>query len=102
MAVLLYYKFYEDGGYKNPKSFIEYTKDIIDQLNARNSIEIDHSYFTKNLESITYYDSVIVLTKQANKPNLHELTIENPSIRIVDKFLKKVESLHFDHKEQLS
>lgn len=95
-----YYKFYEDGGYKNPKSFIEYTKDIIDQLNARNSNEIDHTYFTKNLESITFYDSIVVLVKEANKPNLHELTIENPSIRVVDKFLKEVESLHLNHKEQ--
>ena len=94
-----YYKFYENGGYKNPKSFIEYTKNIIDELNARNSIEINHSYFTNNLESITYYDSIVVLIKEANKSNLHEVTIENPSIRIVDKFLKKVEMLHLDYKE---
>lgn len=94
-----YFKFYEEGGYKNPKSFIEYTKNIIDQLNARNSIEINHTYFTNNLESITYYDSVVVLTKNANKPKLHELIIENPSIRLVDKFLQKVEELHLEYKD---
>lgn len=94
-----YFKFYDDGGYKNPKSFIEHTKNIIDQLNSRNSIEIDHTYFTKNLESIVYYDSIIVLNKEANKPNLHEITIENPSIRTIDKFLKKIEELHIEHKD---
>lgn len=53
------------GGYKRRGTFIEYTKSLIDRLNAYHSEQ--HSLhaddFTKNVNSIHYYDSVIVIEK---------------------------------------
>ncbi len=62
------------GGFKNPNSFIEFSKNIIDHLNAdhlrlnneRNNIN-NASELQKKIcqttNSITYYDSVVVFEK---------------------------------------
>ena len=54
------------GGYKDNQSFIEYTKNIIDYLHAfhSESEELKPSEFTRNLNSIHFYDSVVVLEKK--------------------------------------
>ena len=93
-----YYSFYDDGGYKNQNSFVEYCKNIIDQLNARHSNIIDHTFFTSNLDSIQFYDSIVVLRKCDNKPELHEMIAENPSIRRIDGFIKQVTDYQKYHK----
>ena len=59
------------GGLNNPNSFIEYSKKFIDMINSyhiRENITDKDSYekFRKTTESITYYDSVIVLEKNIN------------------------------------
>lgn len=61
-----YWKKY-GGGHKKSNSFIEYSKNLIDQLNAWHSEErgifkIDD--FTRSTASIHYYDSVIVIEKR--------------------------------------
>lgn len=59
------------GGYKHPGSFIEFSKHLIDQLNAWHSR--DHKTFavdefTRHTISMHYYDSVLVLEKALRTP----------------------------------
>jgi 23S rRNA U2552 (ribose-2'-O)-methylase RlmE/FtsJ len=59
------------GGYKSRGTFVEYSKNFIDYLNAWHSKQksFNVNYFTKNTFSVHYYDSVVVLEKRKmNKP----------------------------------
>lgn len=58
------------GGYKKPGTFIEYSKNFIDALNARYSLSTDLKIdsLTSSIRSVHYYDSMIVLEKGAHKP----------------------------------
>jgi hypothetical protein len=58
------------GGYKNKKSFIEYTKNLIDQLNAWHSVkdQLLVNSFTKSVYSLNFYDSVFVIEKRKMLP----------------------------------
>ena len=64
------------GGYKRRKTFIEYSKNFIDYLNAfhsrQNSFKINS--FTKSVDSIHYYDSIIVIEKRPRKKPFQEKT----------------------------
>lgn len=55
------------GGYRLPHTFIEYTKQLIDQLHAwhtqENNFKID--LFTKSTFGVHYYDSMVVIEKRA-------------------------------------
>lgn len=55
------------GGYRNPSSFIEYSKQLIDQLNAWYSQDpafaVDE--FSRNAFSLHYYDSIMVIEKRS-------------------------------------
>ncbi|NOU47312.1 MAG: class I SAM-dependent methyltransferase [Bacteroidales bacterium] len=54
-----------DGGYKRPGTFIEYSKNFIDQLNVQHSRDNNHTinYFSESVESIHYYNNVLVIEK---------------------------------------
>jgi len=54
-----------NGGYKKPGTYIEYSKNFIDYLNAYHSREDNLSIneFTKSVSSIHYYDNVLVIEK---------------------------------------
>ena len=54
------------GGYKNNDSFIEYSKNFIDFLNAfhSKSDDLKVNSFTKSVDSVHYYDSIIVVEKR--------------------------------------
>ncbi len=54
-----------NGGYKKPGTFIEYSKNFIDNLNANHSREghLIVNEFTKSVNSIHYYDNVLVIEK---------------------------------------
>ena len=60
-----------DGGLNNPNSFIEYSKKFIDMLNAYhirdNNVANDYKPFRKITNSVTYYDSIIVLEKTVDE-----------------------------------
>jgi cephalosporin hydroxylase len=59
------------GGLENPNSFIEYSKKLIDKLNAFSALipnELPITKFTTHTNSIHYYDSVIVIEKKLRKP----------------------------------
>jgi len=59
-----YWKKY-GGGYKNENSFIEYSKNFIDKINAwhSHSEDLKVSRFTETTYSLHYYDSIVVIEK---------------------------------------
>ena len=58
------------GGYKNPNSYIEYSKNFIDYINAFHSKNesLKVNSFTKSAHSLHYYDSVLVIEKRKIDP----------------------------------
>lgn len=64
------------GGHKRRGTFIEYSKNFIDYLNAYHSEQrsLKVNNFTKSVESIHYYDSIMVLEKNLISPPTHEFT----------------------------
>ena len=57
------------GGYKQPDTFMEYSKNFVDELNARYSLSdaLKADEFTRHIRGIYYYDSMIVLEKGEHK-----------------------------------
>lgn len=53
------------GGYQNPESFVEYSKNFIDYINAwySNANVLENTY-TQSMHSLHYYDSVLVIEKR--------------------------------------
>ncbi len=62
------------GGYKRKGTFIEYSKNFIDYLNAYHSRQktLEVSSFTKTVDSIHYYDSIVVVEKKTKKKPISE------------------------------
>ena len=59
------------GGYRKRGSFIEYSKNFIDYINAWHSKtnKLSVTEFTKSVHSLHYYDSVLAIEKRAiDKP----------------------------------
>lgn len=57
------------GGYRRSGTFIEFSKKLIDRLNAfhSNSPFLKVSNFTKSTDSLHFYDSMLVIEKKAKK-----------------------------------
>jgi len=72
------------GGYKRRGTFIEYSKNFIDYLNAYHSEQktLKVNSFTKSVDSIHYYDSIIVIEKRKKEKPYHEKT-GNKSFQVV-------------------
>lgn len=64
------------GGHKRRGTFIEYTKNFIDNLNAFHSEEksLKVNDFTKSVHSVHFYDSVIVIEKRKIEKPIHRQT----------------------------
>lgn len=64
------------GGYKRKGTFIEYSKNFIDFINAYHSKQrsLKVNDFTKSVGSIHYYDSIIVIEKKERNPPFDEHT----------------------------
>jgi hypothetical protein len=63
------------GGYKKRGSFIEYSKDFIDYINAWHSVQtsrLDVTEFTKSVHSLHYYDSILVIEKRPIEKPSHQ------------------------------
>jgi len=60
-----YWKNY-GGGYRDKRSFIEYSKSFIDQLNAFHSRQryFRADNFTRTVDSLHFYDSILVIEKK--------------------------------------
>lgn len=54
------------GGYKNPMSFIEYSKSLIDYINAWHSPDkkLQINNLTKSIYSLHFYNSILVIEKR--------------------------------------
>lgn len=52
------------GGYKNPDSYIEYSKNFIDYINAWHCEELEESGYTRTMHSLHYYTSILVVEKR--------------------------------------
>lgn len=55
------------GGYKKQGTFIEYSKNFIDAINAWHSDQpggLRVTEFTKSVHSLHYYDSILVIEKR--------------------------------------
>ena len=61
------------GGYRRKSSFIEYSKNFVDKINAWHSksprLVVDD--FTRSAHSVHFYDSVVVVEKRAMQPPTH-------------------------------
>ncbi|MCK9401209.1 MAG: class I SAM-dependent methyltransferase [Bacteroidales bacterium] len=70
------------GGYKRMNTYIEYSKNFIDYLNAFHSEQrnLKVNSFTKTVDSIHYYDSVIVIEKRL-KEEPFQLKTGHPSFQ---------------------
>ena len=64
------------GGYKKRRTFIEYSKDFIDSINAWHSKtrSLPVTDFTKTVHSLHYYDSILVVEKRPVKEPSHHKT----------------------------
>ena len=59
------------GGYKKNDTFIEYSKNFIDYLNAwhsRDTKRLTVNDFTKSVKAVHYYDSVVIIEKDIIDP----------------------------------
>jgi len=62
------------GGYKKRGTFIEYSKNFIDFINAWHSVQKNKlrvTDFTRSAHSLHYYDSVLVIEKRAMEKPFH-------------------------------
>jgi hypothetical protein len=70
------------GGYKRRGTFIEYSKNFIDYINAWNSVQtskLSVTEFTRSVHSLHYYDGVLVIEKRPiEKPS--DLKTGTPTI----------------------
>ncbi|WP_255496111.1 class I SAM-dependent methyltransferase [Mucilaginibacter sp. FT3.2] len=83
------------GGHKRRGSFIEYSKNFIDKLNAYHSVEksLKVDDFTRSVNSIHYYDSIVVIEKRPTpQPTSSKTgTITTPFMNLEKQGLAKVQ-----------
>ena len=83
------------GGYKNKKSFIEYSKNFIDYINAWhiNKKELSVNDFTKRTYALHYYDSILIIEKKAMKHP--EVEMRGEIIIPIENFIEPKKKKHF-------
>ena len=62
------------GGYKKRGTFIEYSKNFIDSINAWHSVQkrrLGVTDFTESVHSLHYYDSLLVIEKRPTEKPFH-------------------------------
>lgn len=62
------------GGYKKRGTFIEYSKNFIDYINAWHSVQkskLSVTELTKSIHSLHYYDSILVIEKRPVEQPVH-------------------------------
>lgn len=89
------------GGYRRKGSFIEYSKSLIDRINAWHSKDsaLRVTDFTRTAGSLHFYDSVLVIEKRRVDPPRHERRgqqsfpdYEHRSPRLIDRLRRSVRS----------
>lgn len=79
------------GGYKKKSSFIEFAKDLVDQMHAwhiDNDKIVPVNAITENVNSISFYDSMVVFEKKRRSAPTHSMKgtpaiapFEEPSLK---------------------
>jgi 23S rRNA U2552 (ribose-2'-O)-methylase RlmE/FtsJ len=106
------YQVFYGGGYKRNGTFIEYSKNFIDYINAYHSEQhgLKVNDFTRSADSVHYYDSIAVVEKRRRvDPPIHMKTgaatvkdfdaaptgfdgvkwkIKKPALTVINKFLR--------------
>lgn len=86
------------GGYQRRGTYIEYSKNFIDYLNAyhseQNSLQV--SDFTKSVDSLHYYDSILVIEKRKRPKPHDEMTGKAVYEYLSDKKPTRIEKLNYD------
>ncbi|HVN96177.1 MAG TPA: class I SAM-dependent methyltransferase [Syntrophorhabdaceae bacterium] len=62
------------GGYKRKGTFVEFSKDLVDRLNAWHSEQkskLDVTPFTRSAYALHFYDSILVIEKRPITPPFH-------------------------------
>lgn len=75
------------GGLGKKGTFIEYCKGLIDHLNAyhiKDSKKVKIDEITNSINSIHFYDSVVVFEKRSKKEKPFTITKGNPSINLFE------------------
>jgi hypothetical protein len=74
--LLTSYQMIYGGGHKRKGTFIEYSKSFIDSLNAFHSEQssLPVTEFTKSVNSLHYYDSILVIEKRRRTKPYHTKT----------------------------
>ena len=65
------------GGHKKSSTFIEYSKNFIDYINAWHSAQTSRlsvTEFTRSAHSLHYYDSILVIEKRPIEKPFHQKT----------------------------
>ncbi len=106
------------GGLKNKNSFIEYAKNLIDSLydsHISNKRSLLINEITKNIYSISYYDSIVVFEKKLRPKPFHiqkgnetitpykqtELKKKSVFIKIKDKILGEIDTFKANSKGKI-
>ena len=70
------YQIMYGGGHRRRGTFIEYSKNFIDYLNAyfseQSSLKVNN--FTRSVKAIHYYDSIVVIEKESRKKPTRHIT----------------------------
>jgi len=77
-----YWQGYYGGGYKKDGTFIEYSKNFIDYINAWHSEQTNElavTEFTRSVHSLHYYDSILVIEKRPIEKPLSIYYGKNPN-----------------------
>jgi SAM-dependent methyltransferase len=72
------------GGFKNPNSFIEYSKNLIDKINSHHIKEEQYKDlpFRHVTHSIHYYDSIVVIEKKLDRKRpFHSVKRPTPAVK---------------------
>lgn len=90
------YRLRDGGGHKRRGTFIEYSKNLVDYINAYHSTQksLRVNKFTKSIDAIHYYDSVVVFEKRKRERPYSEKTghdsfhtdVRDPKISAVSRF----------------
>lgn len=92
------YRKHYGGGYRKRGTFVEYSKNFIDYINAWHSKQprrLAVSEFTKSVFSLHYYDSILVIEKRpidepySLESGTKELPLYSPPSNKLSKHLKK-------------
>jgi 23S rRNA U2552 (ribose-2'-O)-methylase RlmE/FtsJ len=96
-----YWKGWGGGGYRKRGTFIEYSKNLVDSINAWHSQtpRLKVTDFTRSARSLHFYDSVLVIEKDVVNEPFHlrtgeeKITQYNPPVSKWKRFKEKLRNL---------